>query len=124
MPRDAKLKELIKSLRAHPEDFVDAQQMQRQCPDTFEAPTLQELAQIGSESLLKICDQRERFWTRIIVTGPATAEPGERWFIVSISNELVFDHPYKLGDPVLIKARNVYHISSDEEMAREEKSHK
>jgi hypothetical protein len=110
------LKEIVRALRAHPKDFVNAQKMRRLHPDTFEAPSLQELVEIRKDSLLKVCDGRERFWVRIAVMGPVALEPEERWFVVKVSNELAFDHPYKLDDMVLIKAYNIYRISSDEEM--------
>ena len=43
-------------------NFVDAQEMSRIHPKTFEAPTADELALIRTGSIVKVCVPPERFW--------------------------------------------------------------
>lgn len=47
-------------------EFLDAQQMHVEHPDTFEAPSRAELDAIRPHDLVKVCVEAERFW--VVVT--------------------------------------------------------
>jgi hypothetical protein len=85
--------------------LVDAQEMHRQYPDTFEAPTDHELATIRPGQFIKVCRDGERFW--LAVTGASG-----RYLIASIANPLVTSGNARLamGKAVRVEPRHVYSI--------------
>ena len=56
--------------------FENAQELQKQFPDTFFAPDKATLEQIGPGDFIKVCTDRERFWAEVISVeeGKVTAE--------------------------------------------------
>ena len=54
-----KARNLLKTVE---EQFVDAQVMAKENPDTFEAPTEAELNEIEPGDFVKVCAKPERFW--------------------------------------------------------------
>lgn len=45
--------------------FVDAQAMRIEHPETFEAPSKEDLENIAAGDLVKVCVNDERFWTHV-----------------------------------------------------------
>lgn len=87
------------------DDFMDAQAMARETPDTFEAPGTNELNSIKPGSLVKVCDGQERFW--VIVRGvKGNTISGE------VDNELLGGQ-YALGELISFEKRNVYQVWDD-----------
>ncbi|WP_435018410.1 hypothetical protein TA3x_000384 [Tundrisphaera sp. TA3] len=85
--------------------FVDAQQMHRDHPDTFHVPSDAELAQIAPGDSVKVCDGVERFW--IIVT-----KATEGGLTGMVDNDLVCtdEHGLSDGDTISFDRENVYDI--------------
>lgn len=83
--------------------FIDAQEMSQLHPDTFEAPTSDDLNQIKEGTIVKVSNGEERFWTHVIkVDGDKiTAE---------VDNNLIGEYGYNLGDPIEFEKRHVYSI--------------
>jgi hypothetical protein len=84
---------------------TDAQQMAISNPKTFEAPDQDELNNLVEGDFVKICVDRERFWTLIteIKGDVITAE---------INNDLVFSDEHHLysEDIVIFEKRHIYSI--------------
>jgi len=97
------------------DDWVDAQQMAKENPETFEAPTDEELAAIEVGWTVKVSNGRERFWTEVV-------EKGDGYLLVKVDNMLVYMRGYNLGDILRIEERNIYEIHSrnqlDEQMQK------
>jgi len=91
------------------DDWVDAQQMAKDNPDTFEAPSDEELAAIEIGWTVKVCNGRERFWTEVV-------EKGEGYLLVKVDNMLVYRRGYNLGDILKIEKRNIYEIHSRDDL--------
>ena len=99
-----------------PFHLVDAQEMARQFPATFEAPSQLELEALRPGVHVKVCiefvrhnrppAQGERFWVML-------AEVGETLTGI-IDNDLVFAdlHGLVLGDQITFERRHVYQIIS------------
>jgi len=64
--------------------FIDAQAMAIRHPETFEAPSKEELDQIKSGDSVKVCVDRERFWTQVISVDKEIIE-------ARIDNDLIMD---------------------------------
>lgn len=90
--------------------FIDAQEMQRLNPETFEAPTLEELSKIAVNQHVKICAEGERFW--ILVTEIKGNRVSEM-----IDNDLVKtdEHGLKYGDTVIFEKRHIYQTQTPPE---------
>jgi hypothetical protein len=95
--------------RAKKDDWVDAQQMHLQYPDTFAVPSEEELAAVKAGYSVKISNGKERFWVEI------TRRSRNGRLYGKVANNLVFDHGYDLGDLVVFKQCNIYDISTPEE---------
>jgi len=89
--------------------FVDAQAMAASHPDTFEAPTPQELAALAVGDVVKVCDGNERFWTVIKERKDADI------IVAAVDNKLVGGQAFDLGDLVQFKTCNIYAIHKAEE---------
>lgn len=85
--------------------FTDAQQMMADHPDTFRAPPLATVLNVGVGDIVKICAGRERFWVEI-----AAIEGQE--IIGWIDNELYFTHEHGLAydDEVVFEHRHIYDV--------------
>ena len=93
---------------AHTDDWVDAQEMGRDHPGTFEAPTADELKGIRAGDFVKICNGEERFWAVVTVTNEA--DPIEGAFRGTVNNRLVGDNEYDFGDLLEFRGRHIYAI--------------
>lgn len=84
-------------------DFVDAQQMHKDNPETFDAPSPEELNNLKIDDIVKICyGNKERFWVKIIeITGDDIK--GE------VDNDLIFVK-LKYKDIVSFDKKNIYSI--------------
>ena len=90
--------------------FRDAQELAREHPDTFDAPSLSRLReQLKPGLLVKVCDGSERFWVIL-----DTVE-GDRLAGI-IDNELRghAGHGLNLGDRIEFEIRNVYDLDLPE----------
>ena len=83
--------------------FVDAQQMAKEHPDTFEAPTKSNLNAIGQGSMVKVSICKERFW--VIVNSRKGYS-----IVGTVDNELINTngHGYCLGDRIEFEIKNVF----------------
>lgn len=94
-------------------DWVDAQQMALKYPDTFDAPTADELAAIRPGMYVKINPGNERFWVMVL-----THEPPK--LTGTIDNNLVCTETHGLvfGNVVEFEERHVYAISEPPEVVK------
>lgn len=86
--------------------FVDAQEMSKLHPDTFEAPSIEELETIKPNSIVKVCaNNKERFWV-IVQSVDGQKISGE------VNNVLMrtATHGLMCGDIIQFDARHVYQI--------------
>jgi hypothetical protein len=85
-------------------EFVNAQQMAKDYPDTFEAPPYEDFADLVPGDYVKICSDDERFWCEIVdidhTTGTITG---------SVANNLI-NHDWPVGKMLYIKFDNIYSI--------------
>ena len=91
------------------DDWVDAQQMAKENPETFEAPTEQELEAIEVGWTVKVSNGQERFWNEVL-------EKGDGYLLVKVDNMLVYRRGYNLGDILKIEKRNIYEIHSRDDL--------
>lgn len=83
--------------------FVNAQEMLAKHPDTFYAPSKEDLDAIKIGDSVKVCaDNKERFWVTV------TSVEGEN-ITGTVDNDLV-DVDLTYGEPVTFKKENVYNI--------------
>jgi hypothetical protein len=85
-------------------DFVDAQYMSQQYPETFMVPTSDELNSLKVGDLVKLCCCRERFWVEIVKLGDS--------ILGRIDNNLIFsdEHNLEYNDLICFTKRNVLQI--------------
>lgn len=84
-------------------EFVDAQEMSRLHPETFEALGKEELAALRTGDSVKVGYNAERFWTVI------KEIDGEK-IIAAVDNVLVTTEDFKYGDQIAFEKRHVYQI--------------
>lgn len=86
--------------------FIDAQEMARMHPDTFGAPSADELGRIDVGDSVKVCaDNVERFWVTV------TELNGDCLAGIVDNNLICTDqHGLKFGDIVKFKKCNIYSI--------------
>ena len=86
--------------------FIDAQEMARLYPDTFNAPSTEDISEIKNGDHVKVCNGQERFWILVsnndIVTQRITGQV----------DNILFDatEGLGLGDPVTVEYRHVYNL--------------
>ena len=86
-------------------NFVDAQEMVKVHPETFYAPSKDELDDISIGDFVKVCDNDERFWVIVeeidgdTITGV-------------VDNDLIRDHSFSCGSKISFDKCNVYNILS------------
>lgn len=83
--------------------FIDAQEMHKKHPETFEAPTDDELSCIKAGDSVKVCRNNERFWVTITKVDCGNIEG-------IIDNQLICNSVLKCGDHVRFKKKNIYTI--------------
>lgn len=86
-------------------DFLDAQQLGREHPNTFAAPTEEDIAQIKVGDYVKVCDGEERFWNII-------KKMDGDIIVAEINNKLVCGQDYNLGDLIQFSKHHIYDIES------------
>jgi len=84
-------------------NFIDAQQMQKDHPDTFEAPTDAELEKLKIGDIVKVCHNDERFWVVIINI------EGDK-ITANVDNELICNQPFNNGDNIEFEKKHIYNI--------------
>ena len=87
--------------------LVDAQAQALKHPDTFEAPSLKEISQLGADDFVKVCiheegETGERFWCKIKSINHTT-----KTITGEIDNILVI-YNYPLGTVLSIKFSEVF----------------
>jgi hypothetical protein len=89
-------------MKPNPE-FVDAQEMHRLHPTTFEAPYAEELAAIEPGDFVKICTGGERFWVKVDEHTPPH-------LVGRVDNELIGtdEHGLACNDVVRFEERHVF----------------
>lgn len=83
--------------------FVNAQEMAKKHPDTFEVPSLEELNNIKKGDTVKVCENGERFWVNI------THIEGDSIKGI-VDNNLVCYHSFNFRDTIDFKKENIYSI--------------
>ena len=84
--------------------FIDAQEMEKLHPDTFEAPSKKELKNLKVDDSVKICNGRERFWVTITKIG----KQNNQKLRGTVNNNLVDPVEYDFGDEVKFEKRHIY----------------
>lgn len=86
--------------------LIDAQQMHKEHPESFSAPSDAELDNIKLGDIVKVCDSKERFWTKVqsVNNDKITA---------TIDNDLLGmsdKHNCNYGDSIVFEKRHIYAI--------------
>ena len=86
-------------------DFINAQEMAKEHPDTFEAPTIEELEGLKKDASVKVAIGGERFWAKIV-----SIDNGE--IKATVDNDLLCtdEHGFKLGDTISFRKEHIYDI--------------
>jgi len=83
--------------------FIDAQEMGRLHPDTFETPDPELLDLLVKGALVKVSNGEERFWAQI------TEVKGKK-LKATVDNYLLGDYGYNYGDIIEFEKRHIYSI--------------
>jgi hypothetical protein len=91
----------------HESPFVDAQEMHRLHPDTFDAPSEEDLAALATGDTVKVCPDYERFWAVI-----EAIDHDDDVITARIANRLMCSakHGFHDGDVIHFQRRHVYLI--------------
>lgn len=89
--------------------FLDAHALSILYPDTFEAPSNEELQAIKVGDIVKVSTGEERFW--VIVE---QVHKSARTLMGKVDNDLLFTHSHglQLGDEVVFGFQNVYDLQT------------
>ncbi len=83
--------------------FVDAQEMHRKYPATFEVPPDDSLSLLSSGDRVKVSHNNERFWVAVKgIFGDTIAG--------MVDNCLICEHPFSHGDVITFEKRHVHSI--------------
>jgi len=85
-------------------EFIDAQQMALENPQTFEAPTDKELKNLKIGDYAKICHNEERFWVEVLKVSVAGRVTGR------VDNDLVCEQPFECDDVINFRKCHIYNI--------------
>lgn len=85
--------------------LVNAQEMAKSNPKTFDAPSLRELNAIKKGTSVKICAGKERFWVSVLSVKGGSIQG-------KVDNNLIStnEHGLKFGDDILFGKENIYSI--------------
>ncbi len=83
-------------------DFIDAQQMKRIHPDTFDVPDQNDLRELKIGDSVKVCAFRERFWAEI------TAIEGYK--ITARVDNILLTNVIKYNETIEFESRHIYDI--------------
>jgi hypothetical protein len=89
--------------------FVNAQEMAKNNPSTFGAPSIEELNQLKIGDSVKVCDGSERFWVTVGNIEISKDAPFCSIITGDVDNDL-FGDELSLGDEIQFKFYNVYNI--------------
>jgi len=94
--------------------LTDAQQMREKYPDTFGAPSKEQIADLTEGSCAKMCVGRERFWVKVATIDKADPDPFRWKFKGPIDNDLVFtdEHGLSCDDSIEFEGRHIYDTMS------------
>jgi uncharacterized protein YegJ (DUF2314 family) len=87
-------------------ELISAQEMQKKHPETFCAPSIEELKTINTGFIVKVSNGQERFWVKVVkidkdlITG-------------IIDNNLISTEGYDCGDTISFTTDKVYDIYTD-----------
>ena len=86
--------------------FVNAQEMKKQYPNTFEAPTTKELNALKKGDIVKVCyNDQERFWVIL------TSVRGQK--LKGKVDNILLTPDLSLGDTIEFEKKNVYDIINE-----------
>ena len=83
--------------------FVNAQEMSKKYPETFEAPLKAELDSLKKGKIVKVCYNDERFWVVI-------SKVGKKVISGTVNNGLICNQPFNYGDEIEFKKQHIYSI--------------
>lgn len=89
---------------------VDAQHIAVEHPDTFSAPSLDQIIHLKIGDVVKICDFSERFWVKIKGIYASSDNPFEWSMFATIDNHLMGNQEYNMNDSIGFQAKNIYSI--------------
>lgn len=89
----------------HTDNWVNVEEQHRLTPDTFTIPSKIELDRIAPGYTVKICNGFERFFCEV-------ESIKDDVIIGRVDNILIRKYPYKYGDRVKFKKKNIYMIYS------------
>lgn len=92
------------------DNWVDAQELHNFQPETFDAPSLEEINKIEKGTSVKICNGKERFWVRISGVYSQDKTDFEKEFEGRVANYLLDNSDYDYSDRVIFAAKNIYEI--------------
>jgi lactate dehydrogenase-like 2-hydroxyacid dehydrogenase len=93
------------------DDWVDVSEMSQRFPETFKAPSDEELEEIKPDYTVKISNGMERFFVLV-------HEIYDDLIVGEVNNKLVCDRGYNSGDLVIFHKKNVYCVHSPEYLQR------
>jgi len=85
-------------------EFIDAQEMAKEYPDTFEAPTKEDLDKVKIQDEVKVCaNGAERFWVTV-------TDIKEDVIKGKVDNDLISTniHGLRLHDTIVFEKRHIY----------------
>lgn len=90
------------------DNFVNAQEMHQKHPDTFWAPSSEQLANLKPNDSIKVCyhpedSMGERFWVTI-------SSINDNLITGYVDNHLLLDDGINYGDEITFDKNNVYDI--------------
>jgi hypothetical protein len=93
----------MKVCLAQPNEFVDAQIMAIKHPETFEAPSIEDLNNVEVGNWVKVCHEKgqERFWTEVV-------EKNGEDIIGRVDNDLVNVETFNYNDYINFKTVHIY----------------
>ena len=92
------------------EGFVNAQLMKFYNPQTFDAPTIEDIMEVQEGDWVKVCHNNERFWCKFITWSKDTNS-----MFLEVGNELLsLDHPFDLGDMIEVYPHHIYDIHTND----------
>ena len=83
--------------------FADAQQMHKDYPTTFQAPSIKKLEKLKVGDFVKVRHDDEAFWTII-------SKIDENTITATVDNVLDNEHPFEFGDEIEFEKKNIFSI--------------
>ena len=86
--------------------------MRKRHPDTFEAPTPEEVGQLSIGDFIKVSCHQERFWAIVTeIRMPAPQDVFNAIFVATVDNRIIGTAPCKYGDSILVHGYEIYAIT-------------